>query len=126
MRFVTPFKKAHGLGTVKTGVHHWLVQRMTAIALIPLTLWVVFSVATLVGKDYASVSAWFSKPVTVVLLTLFITTAYYHASLGLQVIIEDYIHHQASKIAALIAVKFVLLLLGTLSVLAILRLFLPT
>jgi succinate dehydrogenase / fumarate reductase membrane anchor subunit len=108
---------------VKTGVHHWLVQRITAIALIPLTLWLVFSVASLVGQDYASVAEWFAKPFTAVMLILFVATASYHASLGLQVIIEDYIHHHLTKIAALIAVKFVLVLLGTLSVLAVLRLF---
>lgn len=123
MRFVTPFKKAHGLGTVKKGVHHWLVQRISAIALLPLTLWVVFSVASLVGKDYASVAAWFAKPFTTVMLTLFVATATYHASLGLQVIIEDYVHHLLTKIALLIMVKLVLVLFGTLSILAILRLF---
>ncbi|MDD5392249.1 MAG: succinate dehydrogenase, hydrophobic membrane anchor protein [Thiothrix sp.] len=123
MRFVTPNKKARGLGSVKTGVHHWWVQRVTSIALVPLTLWVVFSVASLVGQDYAHVSAWFAKPFTTVMLTLFVAVATYHASLGLQVIIEDYIHHQAAKIAALVAVKLALVLLGTFCVVLLLRLF---
>lgn len=123
MRFETPAKKAHGLGPVKTGVHHWWIQRVTAIALIPLTLWVVFSVATLTGKDYASVAAWFAEPLTAVMLSLFVFFAAYHASLGLQVVIEDYVHHNAARIAALIVVKFLLILLGTLSIISILRLF---
>lgn len=123
MHFVTPNKKAHGLGSVKTGVHHWWVQRVTSIALVPLTLWVVFAVASLVGQDYAEVSAWFAKPFTTVMLTLFVAVATYHASLGLQVIIEDYIHHQAAKIALLIAVKLALVLLGTFCVVVLLRLF---
>jgi succinate dehydrogenase / fumarate reductase membrane anchor subunit len=123
MRFVTPNKKARGLGSVKTGVHHWWVQRVTSIALVPLTSWVVFSVASLVGQDYAHVSAWFAKPFTTVMLTLFVAVATYHASLGLQVIIEDYIHHQAAKIAALVAVKLALVLLGTFCVVVLLRLF---
>lgn len=123
MRFVTPFKKAHGLGAVKTGVHHWWMQRITSIALIPLSLWVAFSVAALVGQDYTKVAAWFAEPFTAIMLTLFVFTASYHASLGLQVVIEDYIHHQATKIAALIVVKLVLVLLGTLSMVSILRLF---
>lgn len=124
MRFETPFKKAHGLGRVKTGVHHWTIQRLTAIALIPQTLWVVFAVATLVGKDYATVTAWFAEPLTAVMLSLFIFFTTYHASLGLQVVIEDYIHSIPRRLAALIAVKFVLILLGTLSLVLVLRLFL--
>lgn len=123
MRFLTPFKKAHGLGHVKTGVHHWIVQRVTAIALIPLTLWAAFAVASLAGKDYATVRAWFAAPFTAVMLSLLVFFSSYHASLGLQVVIEDYVHHQATKIAALLAVKSALILLGTLSLVAILRLF---
>lgn len=123
MDFETPIKKTHGLGSVKTGVHHWWVQRVTAIALIPLTLWVVFSVALRVGEDYASVTAWFREPLTTVMLSLFVFFATYHASLGLQVVIEDYIHHQPAKIAALLVVNFLLILLGMLSMVLILRLF---
>ncbi|MBU0656620.1 MAG: succinate dehydrogenase, hydrophobic membrane anchor protein [Gammaproteobacteria bacterium] len=123
MRFETPTKRAHGLGPVKTGVHHWWAQRITSIALIPLTLWVVFSVASLAGEDYASVAAWFARPLTGVILSLFVFVATYHASLGLQVVIEDYVHHQPARIAALITVKFLLILLGTLSIVSILRLF---
>lgn len=121
MRFMTPTKKARGLGAVKTGLHHWWLQRITSIALIPLTLWVVFSVATQVGEDYATVTAWIAEPFTTLMLTLFVSTATYHASLGLQVVIEDYIHHSGIKWAALLAIKLVLILLGTLSVVSILR-----
>lgn len=126
MRFVTPSKKAHGLGPVKTGVHHWTLQRLTALTLIPLTLWGVVSVVTLVGSDYASVMAWFAEPLTAVMLSLWVFFTTYHASLGMQVIIEDYIHHQATKLTALILVKFTLILLGTLSVITVLQLHFQT
>ncbi len=121
MRFITPTKKVRGLGAVKTGLHHWWLQRITSIALIPLTLWVVFSVATQVGEDYATVTAWIAEPFTTLMLTLFVSTASYHASLGLQVVIEDYVHHSGIKWAALLAIQLVLILLGTLSVVSILR-----
>ena len=121
MSLLTPLKKARGLGSAKDGVHHWWMQRLTAIALVPLTLWLVFSVASMTGSDYATVSAWFAQPFTTAMLTLFVFTAFYHAALGLQVVIEDYIHGEAAKFAALIAMKLLLALLGTVSVIAILR-----
>lgn len=121
MSLLTPFKRANGLGTTRDGVHHWWLQRLTAIALIPLTLWVAFAVATHTGDDYATVAAWFAQPFTTTMLILFVFTAYLHAVQGLTVIIEDYVHHKGSKIAALIGVKLILILLGTSSVLSILR-----
>lgn len=121
MSLLTPLKKARGLGSAKDGVHHWWLQRLTAIALVPLTLWLVFSVAAMTGSDYAAVNAWFAQPFTTAMLTLFVFTAFYHAALGLQVVIEDYIHGEAAKFAALIVMKLLLALLGTVSVIAILR-----
>lgn len=123
MRLETPHKKATGLGPVKTGFHHWWMQRLTAVALIPLTLWVVFSIAALAGEDYASVAVWFTEPLTSVLLSLFVFFAAYHASLGLQVVIEDYIHTGWLKITALTMVNFSLIFLGALSIISILKLF---
>ncbi|MFN3785886.1 MAG: succinate dehydrogenase, hydrophobic membrane anchor protein [Thiothrix sp.] len=121
MSLLTPFKRASGLGGTSDGVKHWWLQRLTAIALVPLTLWVAFAVAAHAGADYATVSAWFAQPFTTTMLTLFVFTAYLHAIQGLTVIIQDYVHHKGSKIAALIGVKLVLILLGTSSVLSILR-----
>lgn len=121
MSLLTPLKKARGLGSAKDGTHHWWMQRVTAIALVPLTLWLAFSVASLTGSDYASVAQWFARPFTTAMLTLFVFTSFYHASLGLQVVIEDYVHHEWVKMAALIGVKLLLTLLGTTSVIAVLR-----
>lgn len=121
MSLLTPFKKASGLGSTHDGVHHWWTQRMTAVALIPLTLWAAFAVATHAGDDYATVTAWFAQPSTTTLLVLFVFTAFLHAAQGLQVIIEDYVHHQALKVAALLGMKLLLVVLGTGSILSILR-----
>ncbi len=100
---------------------HWWTQRLTAVALIPLTLWLVFAVAIHAGQDYATVANWFAQPFTTTMLALFVFTAFFHASLGLTVIIEDYVHHAGIKFASLISVKLVLVLLGTSSILSILR-----
>lgn len=121
MSLLTPLKKARGLGSAKDGVHHWWVQRLTAVALVPLTFWAAFSVATMAGENYATVAAWFAQPFTTAMLALFVFTAFYHAALGLQVVIEDYLHHKAAKFAALIGVKLLLVLLGAISVISILR-----
>ncbi|MDD5394261.1 MAG: succinate dehydrogenase, hydrophobic membrane anchor protein [Thiothrix sp.] len=121
MSMLTPFKRASGLGTTNDGVHHWWMQRLTAVALTPLTLWMVFAVAAHAGDDYASVAAWFAQPMTTTLLTLFVFTTFLHAAQGLTVIIEDYLHHEGAKFAALIGMKLVLVLLGVSSTLSILR-----
>lgn len=121
MSLLTPFKRASGLGSTSDGVKHWWMQRMTAVALIPLTLWVVFAVAAHSGDSYATVAAWFAQPFTTTMLTLFVFTAALHASQGLTVVIEDYIHHDGIKVTALVCMKLVLVLLGTSSILSILR-----
>ena len=75
-----------------SAVHHWKTQRRTAVLLIPLTLWLLFSVATLSSAGYLEVSAWISQPLTTLLLGLFILIAGHHAYLGIQVVLEDYVH----------------------------------
>lgn len=121
MSLLTPFKRASGLGSTSDGVKHWWMQRMTAVALVPLSLWVVFAVAAHSGDDYASVAAWFAQPFTTTMLTLFVFTTFLHASQGLTVVIEDYIHHDGVKVTALVGMKLVLVLLGTSSILSVLR-----
>lgn len=121
MSILTPLKKARGLGSAKDGTHHWWAQRVTAIALIPLVIWVAFSVAGMAGEDYATVKAYFTSPFNTAMFSLFLFTAAYHAILGLQVVIEDYIHSESLKIIALLGSKLVLTLLGAISIIAVLR-----
>ena len=120
-RLLTPLKQARGLGSAKEGVHHWWMQRISAVALVPLTLWAAFSVASMAGKPYEAVLGYFVAPFNIAMFTLFLFTAFYHASLGLQVVIEDDIHHEKAKVAALIAMKLAMVLLGAVSILAVLR-----
>jgi succinate dehydrogenase / fumarate reductase, membrane anchor subunit len=118
----TPLARVRGLGSAKEGVHHWWAQRLTALALVPLTLWFVVSVAGLAGMDHAGAVAWIGSPPVTVLLVLLIAATFWHAQLGVQVVIEDYVHSEAVKLVALIAVKFAAVLLAIASIFAVLRL----
>ena len=118
----TPLARVRGLGSAKEGVHHWWAQRLTALALVPLTLWFVVSVAGLAGMDHAGAVAWIGSPPVTVLLVLLIAATFWHAQLGVRVVIEDYVHSEAVKLVALIAVKFAAVLLAIASTFAVLRL----
>ena len=111
MRFQSPLGKALGQGSAKAGADHWLAQRLTAISLVPLGLWFVFSVASLPHGSYELVTAWVAEPLNAILLILLIVTLVYHSLLGVQVIIEDYVHG-AYGFLALITVKFVHVILA--------------
>lgn len=101
----TPLSRAKGLGSAKDGLHHWIMQRMTAISNIILTQWFVWSVVCMADKSYVEIIGWLNAPVNAVLMILFVMSVFYHAMLGLQVVIEDYIPSEGSKIAKLVAVK---------------------
>jgi len=117
----TPLSRANHLGSAREGANHWWWQRLTALALVPLLLWLVGSFVALVGADYAAMRAWVARPaVTVALVTLLIAL-FYHAQLGLQVVLEDYVHAEGLKLASLVAVRFACLLLGLLGVISVLR-----
>lgn len=98
--------RARGLGSAHEGLHHWWAQRVSALALIPLSLWLVASFICLAGADYAVVSQWLSAPFTVAALSLTILAVFYHAVLGLQIVIEDYIHGKVLKFVLLIGLQF--------------------
>ncbi|WP_291297118.1 succinate dehydrogenase, hydrophobic membrane anchor protein [Elioraea sp.] len=113
--------RVRGLGSAKEGVNHWWVQRVTAIALVPLTLWFVASVVMMAGADHATVSAWIARPLNTVFLLSLLVATFWHASLGLQVVIEDYIHQERLKFAVLLGVKALLVLMALSGLLAVLR-----
>jgi succinate dehydrogenase / fumarate reductase membrane anchor subunit len=95
MNMRNPLATARGHGSAKSGVHHWYVQRASAVLLILLTAWFVFAVFRLSGADHAAAAAFISHPVNAALLGLLIVTMLYHGMLGLQVVIEDYVHNPA-------------------------------
>jgi len=98
--------RVRGLGSAKEGVHHWWAQRVSAIALIPLSLWFVASIVFLTDVDRATAIQWLGSPVTLGLMSLFLVALIYHAVLGLQVVIEDYIHGKATKLILLLLIQF--------------------
>ena len=117
----TPLARARGLGSAREGVHHWWAQRLTAIALIPLVVWFAISLVMMSGADYGAVRAWIGSPVVMVLLILTIAIGLHHGQLGLQVVIEDYVHGDGSKLALIVAVRFIAVLFGLAAIVAILR-----
>lgn len=121
MTMRTPISRVRGLGSAKEGAHHWWMQRLTAIALIPLGVWFVISMIFLGSADHATVSAWLATPLTAVLMLLLIVATFYHLQLGLQVVIEDYIHGEAAKMICLIGVKLGSVALGVAAAFAVLK-----
>jgi succinate dehydrogenase / fumarate reductase membrane anchor subunit len=112
--------RARGLGAAKSGAAHWWAQRVTAMALIPLSLWFVCALVHLLGASHDEVLTWVASPVVIVLLLCLLVATFYHMSLGLQVVIEDYVHRDAARIGLLLAVRavcFVFALVGIVSVL---------
>jgi succinate dehydrogenase / fumarate reductase membrane anchor subunit len=116
----SPLGRAVGLGSAKEGVEHWWLQRITAVALVPLTLWFVIAVIRLVGADLDSVRDWVGNPLPAILLVLLLIATFYHASLGLQVVIEDYVHTELSKLGLLIIVRLACFALAVAGIFAVL------
>jgi len=118
----SPLGRAIGLGSAKEGVEHWWRQRTTALLLVPLTLWLVVSVIGLVGADRAALVAWVGSPMPAVLLIVLLVATFYHAALGLQVVIEDYIHGEAMRLAVLMIMRVLCILFVVRGVFAVLKL----
>lgn len=117
-----PIATARGLGSGKDGVHHWWMQRVTAVVLALLTPWFLIVMLGLIGKDYATARLVFAQPVSASLLLMYVLALFWHARLGLQVVIEDYIHSRPLEIALQLAVKLIFIFAAVLSVVSIGRL----
>lgn len=120
MSLRSPLGRARGLGSAKSGTQHWWSQRLTAVALVPLIIWFVISMVAATGSDYASARDFIGSPVSAVLLILLIVTTFHHAQLGLQVVIEDYVHTKSVEIALLLAVKGAAIVLAVAAIFAVL------
>jgi len=116
-----PLARVRGHGSAKAGAHHWWAQRLSAIALVPLFLWFVASLAGIVTADHATAVKWISSPYNSAFLILLIGALFYHAQLGMQVVFEDYISTHWLQVASIILVRFAALLLAVVSIVAILR-----
>ena len=120
MSMRSPLSRVRGLGSAKEGLTHWLHQRITAVALVPLTIWLLASMIALGGADYVAFKEWLAVPCNTSLMILLLILVFHHAQLGLQVVIEDYVHG-ALKVVGIVGVKLLALLLGVFSVVAVLR-----
>ncbi|PSO22702.1 succinate dehydrogenase, hydrophobic membrane anchor protein [Bradyrhizobium sp. MOS002] len=103
--FRSPLARALGLGSAKSGAQHWWAQRVSAIALVPLCLWFVVSIVTHAGSDYAVFAAWIRTPLAASCMILLLVALFHHSALGLQVVIEDYVH-SGVRFVVIILVRF--------------------
>lgn len=117
----TPLSRARGLGSAKHGVTHWIGERVGAVALVPLTLWMVFAVIRLAAGDYQFAVHWIAQPLNAVLMVLLLAISFWHMASGMRVIVEDYIHVTLNKSALLILNLFVCGLAGALAIFSILK-----
>ena len=117
----SPLKNAKGLGSAKHGLSHWIAQRVTAIALVPLTIWFVSLVAFMKSSNYETAIETVSNPLNATLFLLLIIATFWHAQLGLQVVIEDYIANKMTRMTLIIITKFIFAIIGVLSALSVLR-----
>jgi succinate dehydrogenase / fumarate reductase membrane anchor subunit len=118
----SPLRGAAGLGSAKQGVEHWWLERVTAVALVPLTLWLAVSLVILADGSHASFIAWLKSPFVALSMLLLLIALFTHLALGLQVVIEDYVHSRA-KIPLLVAMRFACLALALAGMLSMLRIF---
>lgn len=118
--FRSPLARAIGLGSAKNGLRHWLAERVTAVALVPLTLWFVASIIAHAGSDYPVFIAWLRTPLATSGMILLLIALFHHTALGLQVVIEDYVHSGA-RFAAVIAIQLCCYGLAVLGIIATLR-----
>jgi succinate dehydrogenase membrane anchor subunit len=117
----SPLARVLGQGSAKDGVHHWWVQRLSSVALVPLTVWFVVSVLSLPTLDDATVTAWIGQLWTMVFLILLVLTASWHSQLGVRVVVEDYVHGSGAKALTLALVAFLHVLVAVAGVLAVLK-----
>lgn len=119
--FRNPLKNARGLGSAKDGVHHFIVQRITAVALIGLGLYFLWLMISLAGADYVTARAAVAKPWNAVLISLFLAAMFWHTQLGIQVVIEDYVHTPWLALTSQLLVRFICVVAAFASIFAVIR-----
>jgi len=120
MSLRSPLGRVLGAGSAKNGTGHWWAARVTAIALVPLTLWLLFSLLTLPALDYETVRTWLSMPISSFLALLAVAVMTYHSYLGTSVVVEDYVHTTGMKVLSLLVLRFLYVFIGGASLFAIL------
>ena len=121
MSLRSPLGKVLGAGSAKQGVHHWWTQRLTSVALVPLSIWFVVSLLSLPSFEHATVVAWMRQSWTALLLILFVLLAAWHSQLGVREVVEDYVHGAGARTVTLVSVTFAHTLIAAAGVFAVLR-----
>jgi len=121
MSLRSPLGRVLGTGAAHDGVRHWWMQRLTSIALVPLTMWFVVSLLALPSLGYSTLVAWMSQSSTALLLILLVLTAAWHSQLGVRVVVEDYVHAAGARALALVLIGFAHVLLAVAGVFAVLK-----
>ncbi len=121
MSLRSPLARARNHGSARDGVHHWWHQRLSAVLLVPLVIWLVAALRVAAGGDFIAAREWLALPWNTVFALLFTLTTFYHGQLGLQVVIEDYIHTRWLEVSLQVVVKLLALVLALMGSLAILR-----
>lgn len=121
MSLRTPLARVRGLGSAKDGTMHWWMQRVTAVLLVPLSLWLMFCALPMLGAGYADARVWLAQPLNAFLILALALTVIYHALLGVQVVIEDYIHTRWVEVVLLTAIRLLAFLAALATALAVVR-----
>ncbi|HZT50710.1 MAG TPA: succinate dehydrogenase, hydrophobic membrane anchor protein [Stellaceae bacterium] len=117
----SPLGRAVGLGSAKSGVGQWWLQRLTAVALVPLAVWFVVGVIAHLGADFAAFRRWIAEPGTAIAFILLLIAVFYHSALGFQVVIEDYVHSELPRLGLITAARLIFFGLAVAGVFAVLR-----
>jgi succinate dehydrogenase / fumarate reductase, membrane anchor subunit len=118
----SPLGRARGLGSARAGAAHWWAQRITSLALLPLTLWFLCAMIRMIGATRADVVFWMAGPLPIVLMIALVVATFHHLQAGLQVVIEDYVTGDALRIASILLVKGLSVLLALACIISVLRL----
>ncbi len=121
MDYQSPLAKVHGLGSAKTGTHHWWLQRITAVALIPLSFWPIVLLDLSFNGSYQETVTWLALPLNSICMVFWILSVFYHAALGLQVVIEDYVSSEKWRITAILSTYLIFFFLMLAAIIAVLR-----
>ncbi len=120
MRMVTPIARVRGLGSSKSGAHHWWLERLTSVSTVVLFVWFIVSLVRLPDLDYGTVIEWLADPLAAVPMILLIISTFWHLKLGMQVVWEDYIH-ESTKVFAIVATNFLTIAGAALAIFAVLK-----
>ena len=121
MRQETAIGRVRGLGSARSGAHHWWVERLTSVSTLVLFVWLVVSLLRMPSLSHSAMIDWLSSPVAAVPMLLLIVSTFWHAKLGLQVVIEDYVHEDGTKLFVITLLNFFVLGAGALAFFSVLK-----